>query len=83
MLLGLMTCKEAAARLDDYVDRELSARELQLVERHLKICHECAKKFAFEAGLINGLRQKVSQLEVPPQMVANIKALLEAEAKKG
>ena len=76
MLLGILTCKEALARLDDYVDRELSPLDLKLVDRHLKICHECARKFAFESGLQEGLRQKLARLDVPEDLLTNIRSLL-------
>ena len=78
MLLGILTCKENLARLDDYVDRELSPLDLKLVERHLKICHECARKFAFERSLQEGLRQKITHLDVPENLLSNIKTLLAA-----
>lgn len=78
MLLGILTCKETLARLDDYLDRELSAREVALVERHLKICHECARRFAFERGLVEGLREKVARLEVPAELLERVREAAES-----
>ena len=79
-LINLYTCRETLARLDDYLDRELSPREARLVERHLKICHHCAHKFAFEAELLSELRAKMARLEVPGGLMDRISASLAEEA---
>jgi anti-sigma factor (TIGR02949 family) len=71
-LLGLdiYGCREALERLDDYLDRELSHEEQRKVGQHLKICHECARKFAFEHDLVNGLREKTQHGALPPDFAA-------------
>lgn len=66
--IDLYGCREALARLDDYVDRELSASETAKVRFHLRLCHECARKFAFEADLNLGLREKLQRLDVPESL---------------
>lgn len=80
MLLGLLTCKEAIARLDDYIDRELSPREEKLVARHLKICAHCARHFRFEAEIVQGLRAKLGHIlghiQAPPELLDRIRAAL-------
>ena len=35
------TCEEIFARLDDYLDRELSADEMRMVKEHLETCAAC------------------------------------------
>ena len=77
MLLGLLSCKEALARLDDYVDRELAPDELRLVERHLRICVGCAQKYRFEEGFVRDVRSKIAQLETPADLMALIRADLQ------
>lgn len=72
MLLGILSCKEAIARLDDYIDRELSPREQVLVARHLKFCHRCAERFRFEAEIVDGLRAKLERIEAPPELLGRI-----------
>ncbi len=79
MLLGILSCQEAIARLDDYIDRELSPRETVLVARHLKICAHCAKQFRFETTLAAGLRAKIERIEAPPGLLAKIRAALPEE----
>lgn len=73
MLLGFLSCKEALALLDDFVDRELAPHEQHQVERHLRLCAQCARKFAFERGFVADLRAKLVHLEAPPYLMSEIK----------
>ena len=61
--LDIYGCREALERLDDYTDRELAAGETKKVAQHLKMCHECARKFNFEWELVQGLREKVERAQ--------------------
>ncbi len=76
-LLNIYTCKEALARLNDYVDRELSEREMTLVKRHLKVCHECSKKFAFEEDLIKQVRGRLSHMDLPAGLMDRLSSALD------
>ncbi|AHG89421.1 putative transmembrane anti-sigma factor [Gemmatirosa kalamazoonensis] len=62
--LTRLTCEEAFRRLDDFLDRELSAAETELVHEHLEICAGCAREFRFEASVLRGVRAKLRQIEV-------------------
>jgi len=75
-LISLYNCHETLDRLDDYVDRELSRRELQLVERHLKICRQCSRKFVFEAALLREMKLKIARLELPANLMTRISLAL-------
>lgn len=77
MLFGLLSCKETLARLDDYLDRELSARELQQVATHLKICAKCARHYRFERGFIEDLRQKTAHVQAPPDLMNRVRVALQ------
>lgn len=72
MFLSLLTCKETLARLDDFLDRELSPREVTLVERHLKICRHCSKIYDFEADFLRELKQKVQQVETSDENLSGL-----------
>jgi predicted anti-sigma-YlaC factor YlaD len=72
MFFSLLTCKETLARLDDYLDRELSPHDLKMVERHLKMCRHCAQIFAFETDLLNEMKEKVQRLEVDGAQVKSL-----------
>ena len=60
------SCSQVFARLDDYVDRELSAADLAQVERHLETCAVCASEFRLEGELLRTLRDKVRRIALPP-----------------
>ena len=73
------TCEEAFRRLDDYLDRELSAAEMELLRSHLEICAGCASEFSYEASVIRGISTKVRQLDVPQSLRDRVLAALERE----
>ena len=73
------TCEEAFRRLDDYLDRELSAEETALVNEHLEICAGCAREFNFEESVLKGVRAKLRQIELPPTLQARILGVLDGE----
>lgn len=77
--LSRYTCEEAFRRLDDYLDRELSPEEMTLVHEHLEICAGCAREFNFEASVLNGVREKLRQIELPPSLQARILGALDEE----
>ena len=74
--LDRYTCEEAFRRLDDYLDRELSAEEMTLVHEHLDICAGCAREFNFEASVLRGVREKLRQIDLPDSLQARILAAL-------
>ncbi len=80
-IINLYTCKEALIRLDDYLDRELSPEEIRRVERHLKICHHCTRKFGFEKELLAQIRERLTRLDTPPELWERITHTL-AEIKE-
>jgi anti-sigma factor (TIGR02949 family) len=71
-ILNLYTCNEALDRLQDYMDQELSDRETMLVKRHLKICHDCSKKFAFEAQLLSMVKGRLQDEALPDGLMARL-----------
>ena len=83
MILTLFSCTRTLQRLDDYLDRKLSPLETRLVRGHLKMCHACEEKFAFEARFTDALRahfQSVNALEqtqttLPTRILAALEAL--------
>jgi len=74
--LSRYTCEEAFRRLDDYLDHELSAEEMELVREHLEICAGCAREFNFERSVIQGVEEKLQQIDVPDTLQQQILALL-------
>jgi mycothiol system anti-sigma-R factor len=78
-MLDRFTCEETFRRLDDYLDRELSDREMQLVREHLKVCAACANEFEFETSVLSGVRAKLQRIAAPPGLMARISHALSRE----
>lgn len=74
--LDRLTCESAFRRLDDFLDRQLSAEEMQRVEEHLHICEACTREFAFEASVLAGVRRKLRSIAAPAELLARISAQL-------
>jgi anti-sigma factor (TIGR02949 family) len=75
------TCEEAFRRLDDYLDRELSSDEMELVRLHLEICAGCASEFNFEASTLRNVASKLRQLDVPADLLQRTLAALGREKR--
>jgi mycothiol system anti-sigma-R factor len=70
--LDRFTCEETFARLDDFVDRELSPDEMRKVQQHLDACAACAAEHRFEHSVIQGVREKLRRIEAPADLLARI-----------
>lgn len=67
------TCEETFARLDLYVDRELSPEETAAVRQHLEVCAVCAQEYAFEEGVLRGLRERLQRIQVSPSLTDKVR----------
>ena len=76
-----LTCEEMFRRLDDYMDRELSADQAALVREHLEVCAVCAAEYAFESSMLRSVREKLNRIAAPPDLMRKISARL-AEAER-
>lgn len=81
--LTRFTCEETFRRLDDYVDRALSAAEMLTVREHLRICASCAREFNFESSVLNTVKGKLRQIDVPPELQELVLRTLSREASNG
>jgi anti-sigma factor (TIGR02949 family) len=81
--LNRYTCEETFRRLDDYLDRELSPDEQQLVNEHLQVCAACAREFEFEASLLQSVRGKLRQIALPEALQLKVLELIGAELREG
>ncbi len=73
-----LACAQVVARLDDFVDRELSALEMQLVREHLEVCDHCARAHRFEAMVVRSIKQRLRRIEIPAELRARLLAALES-----
>jgi anti-sigma factor (TIGR02949 family) len=77
-----ISCSEMVLRLDDFVDRTLSPAELELVEEHLLECVECAREFRFEVSVVDRLRERLSRLAVPENLLRRVRERLESDRQE-
>jgi anti-sigma factor (TIGR02949 family) len=77
-----LSCEELFRRLDDYLDRELTAAETTMVREHLETCATCAAEYAFESSVLRNVREKLRHIAAPPDLMAKIsKRIAEAERR--
>jgi anti-sigma factor (TIGR02949 family) len=66
------TCEQVFARLDDYVDRELSSEEMRMIQEHLETCAVCAGEHHFESTVIAEVRDRLQRIDMPAGLAAKI-----------
>ncbi len=76
------TCEEVFRRLNDYLDRELSPAEMELVKEHLATCAQCASEHAFEASVLQELKSKLRRIDLPRSLVDKVEAIL-SDSRRG
>lgn len=75
-----LSCREALARLYDYLDGELEGKDAEAIQRHLDICRECYPHVNFCRTFQDTIRRAASgQPEAPAELRARILELLRAE----
>jgi anti-sigma factor (TIGR02949 family) len=72
-----MTCKEAIARLAEYLDGELTAETLRQLEAHLTVCAPC-RAYLATYRRTKELAARVSRVEMPEGLRARVRTLLRA-----
>ena len=75
--LDRLTCSEVFRRLDEYLDRALTAAEMAAVQEHLDICMVCAREYRFEERVLNDMRAKLTHLDIAPGLVDRVRAEVE------
>jgi anti-sigma factor (TIGR02949 family) len=70
------SCREVFRRLDDYLDRELSAEEMEKVRSHLDDCVVCAAEYRFERHLLDGVKEKVRRIAAPRDLLTLVQAAI-------
>jgi anti-sigma factor (TIGR02949 family) len=80
MSVDRYTCEQVFQRINDYLDRELSAEEMALVRAHLDTCTQCASEYAFEVTVLAELKGKLRRIDLPPSALEKIQQVLK---KKG
>ena len=71
-----LTCEEVFRRLNDYLDRALSAEEMALVREHLETCAQCTSEYAFEATVLDDVKRKLRRIDLPQTLLDKVHAIL-------
>ena len=70
------TCEQAFARIEDYLDRELSTEEMRMVREHLETCAICAREFNYESSVLQEIRKKLDHIDLPSELIDRISRAL-------
>jgi anti-sigma factor (TIGR02949 family) len=76
-------CREAAARLDDFLKQELTAEVAAQMQAHLEKCRPCFAQARFEQRFLAMLEQQAGRCGCPETLRARIAILLRAEMGRG
>jgi anti-sigma factor (TIGR02949 family) len=76
MSIDRYTCEQVFARINDYLDRELSAEEMALVQAHLDTCAVCAHEYDFEGTVLTELKAKLRRIDLPAGVLEKIGKVL-------
>lgn len=79
--INRLTCEEIFRRLDDYLDRELTAEEMARVREHLETCEVCAREYDFEEKVLVNLRDRLRRIAAPRDLLSKITKTIEAYKK--
>ncbi|MGH7580989.1 MAG: zf-HC2 domain-containing protein [Gemmatimonadales bacterium] len=74
-------CREAGARLQDYLTRELTPELAAEVRDHLVRCRGCFGHAQFEESLVHLMEARARRETCPGTLRDRIRALLRAEAE--
>lgn len=70
-----MTCKDAIAKLAEYLDAELTPGVLAEFEAHLQVCAPC-RAYLATYRRTKDLAAKVNRVEMPEELKLRLRALL-------
>ena len=59
---------------------ELTADEAEAVRAHLEKCQHCAEVFEFDAAVVRCLKAKLSRIDLPPDLMAQLTSRLDTPA---
>ncbi len=73
-----MNCEEARAQLHAYVDQEVPARGLLVLEEHLMVCAACRREYEALRSVVDSVRGARPLYEPPEGLSARVKEKVEA-----
>ena len=76
-----MECKKCQEALWAYYDGQLEEKEYQLVNEHLKICHECTDEHLFIQEMLKSL-QSPQEIHMPQNIHKDMMAYIQQQENK-
>lgn len=74
-----MNCREALDHLYEYLDRELTTEDEQVVRTHLAACGPCEERFDVERAFLRFVEARCRSRGAPPELRRKILRDLLAE----
>lgn len=74
-----LDCVEATARLHLYIDRELTAEEVMIVQQHLSGCPNCECRFHFDLQIKRLLHERCTIQRAPAHLREAVMRLAKGE----
>lgn len=71
----MINCKEAAKKLYEYLDRQLTDAEAAEVREHLERCPPCLDYYRFEEGVLTRVGQVCREVQVPATLVERVRKM--------
>ena len=78
----MINCDEAAKKLYECLDRQLTEEEAAEVRQHLERCPPCHDYFKFEEGILTRVNQVCREVAVPAALVERVRKMC-AESPRG
>jgi anti-sigma factor (TIGR02949 family) len=75
----MLNCQQIFERLQDYLDRELSAEEIAQVKMHLDVCGVCAEEYRFEESVLHHVRSCLCEAQVPADLASRLMRAIDNE----
>lgn len=74
-----LDCVQATARLHLYIDRELSANEVKIVQQHLASCPHCGCRFHFDIHIKKLIHERCTIVNAPAHLREAVMRLAHGE----
>jgi mycothiol system anti-sigma-R factor len=80
---GMMRCREALARLWDFLDGELAPDEERALKNHLDVCGRCFPQYDFQRAFLEYTKRLVADQHAPPELRQRLFRRILAEERGG
>lgn len=62
--------------MDEFLDRELAAAEIDRVRAHLETCAACAAEYRYEDAVLRAVKSKLRRVALPPEVRRRLLAVI-------